>query len=333
MRAIIVTAILALLLILNIPVLAHYGDFLHEFSPCTVNQRSFPATAQYNVTRTFGLAAPGGTLNYHLSLAAPYDIEGMQDLYDVVMNPAPTDTNGKLWWNRTLLAGSHEAVSVRYDLKMTTKQWVLSDAEVGTIADVPANLSSVYLDEEWKINPGSATVQSLTKQVTSSAKPYLQQIKDLYKYLLCPPYHYLAGGQFEPQSPEETVSRQTGDCDDFSVLFISMARYLGIPAWLELGLLYDEVQDVWGAHGWANVYIPLKAGGGVVATVDVVNKLFLIRDPYHFSDWASDGDADHLRSYYTLLTYSPATTPPLQLSQTFTHDAFRTDGVVNYFSP
>jgi hypothetical protein len=332
-RAVIVAATLAALLLANTTLISGYGDFLSQFSPCTVNQRSFPRTAEFNVTRNFGISSPGGDITYHLSLAQPYDIQGQQDLLDVTMSPVPNDSNGRLWWNRSLPRGAHESVSITYALRMTTTLYELKNEDVGTTADVPANLRAVYLDEEWKINPNSPTVQRLADQVTDSSKPYLQQLKDLYKYLLCPPYHYLAGGSFEPQSPEQLVASQAGDCDDFSVLFISMARYLGIPAWLELGLLYDELRGEWGPHGWATVYIPLKSGGGITATVDVVNKLFLIRDPYHFSDWSADGDADHLRSYYTLLTYAPATTPPLQLSSTIPPVQFRTEGVVNYFSP
>jgi hypothetical protein len=216
---------------------------------------------------------------------------------------------------------------------MTTTVWELTDALVGTTADVPQDLRDRYLDREWKIDPTSPTVRQLAEQVTDSSKSYLQQLKDLYKYLLCPPYSYLAGGDFAPQSPEETVELTTGDCDDFSVLFISMARYLGIPSWLELGLLYDEIRGAWGPHGWATVYIPLKSGGGVNVTVDVVNKLFLIRDPYHFSDWTADGDAQHLQSYYTIMTYRPGTSPPAQLSSDIPPVTFHTEGVVNYFSP
>lgn len=278
------------------------------------------------------MSAPGGQVSYNLNLAIPYDIPGMQDLVEVVESPVHTAATTKWWWNATVPAGATSTVSVRYHLKMTTFVWDIKTEDVGTTGDVPASYASRYLDEEWKINPNSPAVRALADQITNGSRPYLQQIDDLYTWLLSN-YQYKTTANFEPQSPEETQARLGGDCDDFSVLFISMARYLGIPAWLELGLLYDEFRDQWGAHGWATVYIPLKAGGGVEATVDVVNKLFLIRDPYHFSDWSADGDAQHLRDYYTLLSYVPQTNPPFSVAQSITHDSFKTTGVVNYFHP
>ena len=332
MRAAIVAVILVALILSSLPVFEKYKDIALNLNPNTFNQRAFPRTAEFNITRSFVMSAPGGAVNYSLNLAIPYDIPGMQDLVEVVENPQHTSESTKWWWNATVPAGGTSTVSVRYHLRMTTFVWDIKAEDVGTTADVPSSYTSRYLDPEWKINPNSPAVRALADQITNPTKPYLQQIDDLYTWLLSN-YAYQTTANFEPQTSEETQARRGGDCDDFSVLFISMARYLGIPAWLELGLLYDEFRDQWGAHGWANVYIPLKAGGGVEATVDVVNKLFLIRDPYHFSDWSSDGDAQHLQDYYTLLSYVPQTTPPFSVTQSITHDNFRTSGVVNYFHP
>jgi hypothetical protein len=333
MRAVTVAVLLALILT-TVPVFAHLGQFVSQLSPCTVNQHSYPQVADFNVTRSFEMSAPGGTVSYNLGLAEPYSLPGKQVLVDQVENPPHIGQSEKLWWNGTVPSGGSTSISVRYQVHMSTYIWQLPDSIVGTAADVPASYRSIYLDKEWKIDPTSKVVQDLANKVTDRSKPYMQQIKDIYRYLLCPPYHYSVTQNFEPQSPEETVSRQTGDCDDFSVLFISMARYLGIPSWLELGLLYDETPPgKFGAHGWASVYVPLTNGTGEVVTIDVVNKLFLIRDVYHFGDWSSDGDAQHLQDYYTLLTYQPATSPPFQVTQTVTHDTMRTEGIVNYISP
>jgi len=97
----------------------------------------------------------------------------------------------------------------------------------------------------------------------------------------------------------------------------------------DLGLRFDELRHEWGAHGWATIFIPFKNGSGVEATIDVVNKLYLIRDPYHFSDWGADGDANHLQSYYQLVSYSPSN--PFTVTESITNDTMVTYGAVNYF--
>lgn len=336
-RTLIVAGILALLLLAppTQAIFQSYQPLIEElvnFNPSTFNQRSFPAVATFNLTRTLTMAAPGATIDYRLSLQSPEDLPGKQDLLGVTLNPMPTAQSDKYYWNRTVAQGGSDTVSVRYFVRMTTYVWTIDESDVGTTADVPAYYQR-YLDNEWKIAPTNASVHALADQIVGSETNYLKRLDLMYAWLLSH-FSYQRSATFEPKAPEDTMSKLGGDCDDFSVLFISMARYLGIPAWLELGLLYDEFRDEWGAHGWATVYIPLKNGTGVEATVDVVNRLFLIRDPYHFSDWSSDGDAQHLQDYYTLLTYqpttNPTTTPAFTVSETITHDRFDTQGVVNY---
>jgi hypothetical protein len=69
----------------------------------------------------------------------------------------------------------------------------------------------------------------------------------------------------------------------------SFCRAVGVPAWLEIGYLYDPIENSWGGHGWFNVVIPLKNGGTVVAPIDPVNHEFLFRDPYRITDWIDTG--------------------------------------------
>ena len=74
-----------------------------------------------------------------------------------------------------------------------------------------------------------------------------------------------------PQYPYDTISSGEGDCDDQSILLITMCRSLGIPAFLQVGVvihsqieredasweghLFSEQNGVsW--HGWTMVYIP-----------------------------------------------------------------------------
>ena len=74
-----------------------------------------------------------------------------------------------------------------------------------------------------------------------------------------------------PQYPIETHSKLKGDCDDQAILLISMLRSLGVPAYLQVGvILHESIQGektVWdghltsiqtgiGWHGWAMVYTP-----------------------------------------------------------------------------
>jgi transglutaminase-like putative cysteine protease len=328
-----IVALVLVVLVFSPPTAAIFGSYaplareLLDFNPNTVNQRTFPLVAYYNLTRSVTMSAPGGAVTYSLTFARAGSLPGKQEVLAVQPSPAPTATSDKYYWNGTIASGSSVTVSIRYSLKMTTFVWTVAPSELGTRADVPPAYAK-YLDEEWRIDPDSSAVQTLANQITAGKTNYMDQVDALYTWLLSN-YQYAKDPDPYPRTPEATQAARGGDCDDFSVLFISMARYLGIPAWLELGLLFDEFRREWGAHGWATVYIPFKNGTGVEATIDVVNKLYLIRDPYHFSDWSADGDATRLQSYYQLVSYSPNN--PFTVTESITNDSMVTQGAVNYF--
>lgn len=99
--------------------------------------------------------------------------------------------------------------------------------------------------------------------------------------------------------PDE--GRPRGDCDDQSILFISLCRAAGIPAMLQIGALYDPNRDHWEGHGWANVYMPYtqsyaeqKGIDHVTPMVDIVNDKFKTRDPNRFSEWVDNGKKGYI---------------------------------------
>jgi len=75
-----------------------------------------------------------------------------------------------------------------------------------------------------------------------------------------------------PQYPDETYQLKIGDCDDASILFITMCRAVGIPSFLQLGCIPQPSMS-WhvivmhngnyvyksrgvGWHAWSMIYIP-----------------------------------------------------------------------------
>jgi hypothetical protein len=111
-------------------------------------------------------------------------------------------------------------------------------------------------------------------------------------------------------------------------------RAAGIPAWLAFGVLYDDVRGEWGAHAWAEVYMPLSAGTGGSVVVDVVNSEFLVRNCNRLEEWKSDGDGEHLSDYYHLLSYnytldpSGQQPPVVMLGDSFSGDYWASEDVV-----
>jgi hypothetical protein len=74
-----------------------------------------------------------------------------------------------------------------------------------------------------------------------------------------------------PRYPNQTAVDGLGDCDDQSILLISMCRSLGIPAYLQVGIVIHpsivDSETSWeghlndtkkgvGWHAWAMIYVP-----------------------------------------------------------------------------
>ena len=97
----------------------------------------------------------------------------------------------------------------------------------------------------------------------------------------------------KPKPAYTTLHDGYGDCDDQAILFITLARAVGIPAWLEAGALYNQFSgnpdDAWEGHGWAKMLVPMKDGKFEEPCVDPVNDLFLKRDANRYSDWEDPG--------------------------------------------
>jgi transglutaminase-like putative cysteine protease len=67
-------------------------------------------------------------------------------------------------------------------------------------------------------------------------------------------------------SAREVLRTKVGDCNEHSVLFVAMARSLGIPARIAIGLVF--IHGGFYYHAWAEVYVEGPPGQGLWLPVD-----------------------------------------------------------------
>ncbi len=58
------------------------------------------------------------------------------------------------------------------------------------------------------------------------------------------------------QKSSWVLKNKEGVCDEITNLFISLLRSIGIPARFVSGMVYSNLDNKWGNHGWAEVYFP-----------------------------------------------------------------------------
>ena len=70
-------------------------------------------------------------------------------------------------------------------------------------------------------------------------------------------------------SAREVLRTKVGDCNEHTALYVAMARALGIPARIAVGLAYVRgVQGAFYYHAWPEVYLDEGHGRGLWLPVD-----------------------------------------------------------------
>ena len=63
-----------------------------------------------------------------------------------------------------------------------------------------------------------------------------------------------------PMYPIEMLWQAAGDCEDASILYLSLIESLDYEGMLATGLVKNDADDDWGGHAWALIHIPNHAG-------------------------------------------------------------------------
>jgi transglutaminase-like putative cysteine protease len=267
--------------------------------------------------RTMTLDANGGQITrYSIDLPRPVSIwsDGVYlqhidkfevtPLYDQLWQNGTYDT---MLWEGEDLYGT-VTVTITQTVTQTLHRWDLDENTVLGAEEVPQVLIDRYLDDEWQIIVDHPTITALRQQIVGDETNVYLIARSIYDWMLDNveyPNQIISG---IPKSSLETFADREGDCDDQSILFCALARSAGVPAWLQLGAIYDRSTEKMGGHGWVQMFMP-TAEGGMNVTIDIVNKDFLVWMPNLFCEYTDTGDAEDLREFYQIISiyYDPST--------------------------
>ena len=279
----------------------------------------YPEEVELGFKRTMTLDANGGHItNYIFDLPRPVGLQGGDGHLQEISSLDLSTHYDELWDNGTyetmVWSGedlySTRSISLTFYVRQTLHRWDLDETTVLGREQVPQELQDRYLGDEWKITPGEPGIQALSAQIVAGETNVFLVARSIYDWMLENieyPNLIVSG---EPRSALETYEDGEGDCDDQSILFCALARASGVPAWLQLGAIYDRNTNEMGGHGWVQMHMP-TAKGGVNVTIDLVNEKFLIWMPNLFCEFTDNGDPDALRDYYhpIIITYDSSSYP------------------------
>ena len=167
-----------------------------------------------------------------------------------------------------LPGGTEITFSIEYDITSSSKD---KPSIKLTEAEVPSEIPS-QLVEEYCVQSESFfwndEIEERAQELTSDETTALGMLTNLIDWT----YSSLTYRNFEfPNYPNDTLESGQGDCDDQSILLISMLRSLGIPAFLQVGVVFNDRigsdnpsweghlmihTDGMGWHAWTMAYIP-----------------------------------------------------------------------------
>jgi hypothetical protein len=141
-----------------------------------------------------------------------------------------------------------------------------------SLADIPQNLVDEYTRGEGSWQTNDQQLVSLASSLRGSETNVLTIVKNFIEWMKDPQHMKYPKDRHEnPYYPNQTYALKEGDCDDQTILLVTLCRIVGIPSYLQIGCIYmprhfDDA-SIWngcvsfverrvGWHGWASVYIP-----------------------------------------------------------------------------
>ncbi|MFO7992374.1 MAG: transglutaminase-like domain-containing protein, partial [Thermoplasmata archaeon] len=314
----------------------------------------YPEKAEFTISREITLTT-NREINYQIDIPVPIDIPGnnIQRVNSIDWFGSPNtitkyDQEWKIWSGEL---SSSRTMNVNYHVTTETVKWDYTSDDSGLIEDIPQGLKDTYNRDQWivdedgdgtpddrdhdgrddvMIEPSSSTIINLAQDITGDKTNLYSKARAIYDWIN-DNIEYERGSSGLPQHALWTLREGKGDCDEQSFLFCSLARAVDIPAWVELGVLYDRVIDEWGGHGWVRMEFIKSDGTSGWVNIDTVNNQFFARDATRFTSWVDDGGEGHLEDYYLFLSYNYSVlphqpSPQVSISDEYTNVQMDTEG-------
>ena len=171
--------------------------------------------------------------------------------------------------DETLSSGETLTFSIEYQIESTSQERpAFSLDEADGFSAIPSSLVSEYTGHTESFTVDDPIIIDIAQRASKGDETVLGTVSKLLDYV----NKNTTYRNFEtPRYPLDTLSDNLGDCDDQSILLISMARSLGIPAYLNVGIIIHpnivDSETSWeghletdadgvGWHGWTMIYIP-----------------------------------------------------------------------------
>jgi len=227
-------------------------------------KKTDPKIYEWSLIHDFRNYGPDEIEELDIYMAVPRNLDNQEILSEIKYEPKPdgfvTDK-----WNQKFAHFHYENIKSGTFLKPTMKlkaklyntEYYIFPEKVGTMEDVPYDIKEKYLADGLKYDINNSLIQKGVKKAVGDEKNPYWIMRNIFDYI-CEKIEYNLkplGGW----NPAPTVlKRGTGSCSEYTFIFISMCRAVGLPARYAGSVVVRSadkgIDDVW--HRWAEVYLP-----------------------------------------------------------------------------
>jgi len=287
-----------------------------------IEKKETPTTTTYYFTKenliNNGVTAAFGTyqiLNFKLTyqinndsylngtyeIALPSDIKGYQQISLTNIDPAPKnmyiDKDGNFIAQYKVYSGNKEEVEVTGSVKLITKQ--IDPSKGGSFENIPSSIKNNYTKKEIYWDTKDKLITELSKNIYRADKNVTENAHEIYNYIVSNLKYdtEVINKQYLERKGAVTAikTNESLSCMEFTDVFITLARNMGIPAREVNGYALSNdnnnlpssinIKGVDLLHSWAEFYDPnygwvqIDPTWGTTSKIDYFTKL----DTNHFA--------------------------------------------------
>lgn len=288
-----------------------------------VKYNSHPTSVRYSISYGYYVNLSGlGEYEIHYDCDAPEVITGTENyeiLYPSEYNLEDLVGNRMIRWNITGSDTNKYKLGVQAEIQ--TQSYMVSDLNGGnalTIDEIKKNHFDIFdqytqsqvVDDIVYVDPDNPTIKDIAEQILQQSESNNSFIaaKNLFVWLKTNTQYLQHITDHSVQTAIKTCTIKTGDCDDLSVLYISLCRAVGIPARFIRGILLENNSGINAVpHAWVEVYtgpllgnegwIPVECAGTAKGEDKIqteINQNFAIESVEHLRLFKGKGSNESL---------------------------------------
>ena len=282
-----------------------------------VQQTDDPSILKYEVTRAFS-----GRLTQTIQIEdlAYQEIVGGELLVPIIMNETSrhyailydrTTTSGDFttlndsygnmyicWDNLTIGPGQRYEVTLSYFVFSFGIRYRIDSGLIGNY-DKHSDLYVKYIQPEDLVQSDSPEIVSKAQSITQGITDIHQKVSNIYGFVTS---HVRYSHEEQERGALWALKNGTGDCSEYSYLFVALCRAAGIPARLNVGFGFrPSEENTTDGHMWAEYY--LQNYGWV--PVDPTWNIFEGTDEKHFVTMKSFPEVMPYANYFLNFTSGP----------------------------